>query len=33
MLEAGEDFVSIVPGEKDQEGGKGTHVKLDRAKV
>jgi hypothetical protein len=33
MLEAGQGFVSIVPGEKEQEDGKGTHVKLDRSKV
>ena len=33
LLEAGEDFVKIIPGELDQKSGKGTHVVLDRSKV
>lgn len=33
LLEAGDDFVTIVRGDKSQEGGKGTYVKLDKCKV
>jgi hypothetical protein len=33
MLEAGEGFVALVPGEREQTGPRATHVRLDRSKV